>query len=602
MNTETNGVIGIKGAVSALEAQIMESLRSSRSVPESQTARDALDGLDDETAAWKMVIAEAQSQIAAIKSRQNELLPIYRLPGEVLSLILFMALPLKGYHEARTKLLLVCRAWFSIIDENPSTFWTTLSAEDPLTQRARLLRKAGQMPITIVTGSRYAGYDASEDFVKYIKSNDIPFHELIVREWSDKVMEAVFANCLAAPAPQLRSLHVEVRRWWVLGGEDPNSQHRRMFSGVAPSLKNVRLHGVSIPWNSAILQNLLSLTLESPSYRAAGSPSLEQMLGILRSCPALQSLILRDMDFERSNQVQFPPVSLDRLTTINLSMSSFQSILSLLRHIQFPKTATVALAKEPPASQDDDDEILNATLYLLQQHLSIKSFHLAIDESVVRLSTTRLKFSIRDRRWGEHSSYYKELSGLGSPTRAAITSLRMDFPASDDSSAPLDAVNEIIAKLTDLSVDPPHLPKSEKPSSWILEEVVQTPTDIGQPTWVCPNLRSLEITVPDPNSLDLTAIVKLVRTRSSDIESSGKQVTKSPITTIRLALKSGCLSSGQKDLLNELRSEVSDVQCVSLPETDEGQSGDDAESDLLPPSSPVSDYSNGYTTNCWGLD
>lgn len=505
-----------------------------------------------------------------------------------------MALPLKGHHERRTKLLLVCRAWTSIINENPSTFWATLSAEDPLTQRARLLQKAGQMPITIVTGSRYAGYNAAEDFVKYIKSNNIPFHELIVRDWSNTVMEAVFANCLAAPAPQLRSLHLEVRSGWVLGAEDPSSQHLRMFSGVAPSLRSVRLCGVSIPWNSAILQNLLSLTLEFPNYAAAGSPSPEEMLGILRSCSALQSLILRDMDFGRSNRMQLPPLSLDRLTMIDLSMSSFQYIFSLLRHVQFPKTTTVALAKQPSSPQDDDDEVLNATLYLLQQRLSITSFHLAIDESLVRLSTTGLKFSILTRRWRDHSLRLQELPRLDSLTRTAITSLHMDFPASDDSSAPLGAhLNEIIAKLTDLSVDHPYLPpNSEMPWIWVLEQVVQTSAGIEQTTWVFPNLRSLEITVADPNSLDLAAILKLVRTRNSDIESNGKQVIKSPITTLRLSHKGGCLSSSQTDLLNELRSEVADVQCVMLPETDEVQSRDDAESDLLEPSSPASSCQN----------
>ncbi|KAG8944461.1 hypothetical protein FRC04_001773 [Tulasnella sp. 424] len=572
MDTETNGVICFKEAVSAVSAQIMESLRSSRSVPESQTARDAL---EDEISAREMVIAEAQSKIAALKSRQNELLPIHRLPAEVLSAILSMALPLKRHHEERTKLLLVCRTWSSIIDGNPSTFWATLSGEDPLTQRARLLRKAGQMPLTIVAGGQYSSYHGAEDLVKYIKSNDIPFRELVVGEYSGRGMEVVFANCLAAPAPQLRSLDLEVGAGWVLGGEDPNSQHLRMFSGVAPSLKSVRLCGVWIPWNSAILQNLLSLTLEYPDgYRTqvGETPSLEQMLGILRSCPALQSLILRRMDFERSNQVQLPPLSLDRLTTINLSMSSFRSIFSLLRHIQFPKTATVALAGESPTLQDDDEEILNATLYLLQQRLSIKSFHLAVDESVVQLSTIRLKFSILNYVWRKGSSYYTEvLFRLGSPTRTAITSLHLDFPASKDSSAPRGVVNKIIAKLADLSVDRTHLPQPERPCNVVLEEVAQTSEDIGQPTWVCPNLRSLEITVADRNSLDLAAILKLVRMRRSDRELNGKQVIMAPITFIRITFQGRPLSSGQMDYLNELKSEVADVQYVMPPETDEAQ-------------------------------
>ncbi|KAG8944482.1 hypothetical protein FRC04_001794 [Tulasnella sp. 424] len=539
-----------------------------------------------------MVIAEAQSKIVALKSRRNKLLPIHRLPVKVLSIIFFMALPLEHHHKERTKLLLVCRAWSSIIDENPSTFWTTLSTEDPLTQRARLLRKAGQMPVTIVAGSRSSSYNAAKDFVKYIKSNDIPFHELVVVEYNGDWMEVVFANCLAAPAPQLRSLDLEVGAGWVLEGEDPSSQHLRMFSGVAPRLKNVRLSGVWIPWSSAILQNLLSLTLEYPDgYRTqvGETPSLEQMIGILRSCPALQSLILRRMDFERSDQVQLSPLSLDRLTTINLSMSSFQSIFSLLRHIQFPKTATVELAGQSPTLQDDDHETLNATLYLLQQHLYIKSFHLAINESIVQLSTTRLKFSILNYVWRNRSSYYTKLfSRLGSSTLTAITSLHLDFPASRWSSAPLVTVNKIIARLTDLSVDQPHLPESEKPGNVVLEEVVQTSEDTGQPTWVCPNLSSLEITVGDRSSLDLAAIIKLVRMRKSNVELNGKQVIMAPITFVRITFQGLGLSSDQMDLLNELKSEVADVQYVIPPETDEAQAIVDTRSDFEDEESPSS--------------
>ncbi|KAG8939181.1 hypothetical protein FRC04_006843 [Tulasnella sp. 424] len=568
--TETKGVI--KGTVSALAAQITESHRPSPSAPEPETSREIL---EDEIAARRIIIAEAQSQIAALQSRQNQLLPIHRLPVEVLSIILAMTLRLKHHHKERTKLLLVCRAWSNIINENPSTFWTTLSAEDPVTQRARLLRKAGQMPVTIVTGSHYASYQAGKDFVKYIKSNDIPFRELVVRAWGDGVMEAVSANCLAAPAPHLRSLHLEVREGWELGGEDPNSERLWMFSGVAPSLKSVRLSGVSIPWNSAILQNLLSLTLECPMFRAVEPPSIEEILGILRSCPALQSLILRDMDLRQPYPVQLPPLSLDQLTTIDLSVSLFEGIFSLLRHIQFPKTATVSLAKQDSV-MEDDDKILNATLDLLQQRLSIKSFHLAIDHFQFQLSTTGLKFSIPQRACGLGNSdgYREAFSRLGFPTQTAISSLHMDFLLN----APL---NEITADLTNLSVDHPHLSKSETPCIVVPEEVVQTSEDIGQPTWVFPNLRSIEITVREANSLDLAAILRLVRTRNSDSESNGKQVIKSPITTILLAFRKGCLSSDQADLLNELRGEVADVQCVMLPETDEAaQNRHETESDV----------------------
>ncbi|KAG8944456.1 hypothetical protein FRC04_001768 [Tulasnella sp. 424] len=496
----------IKDTVEALSVQMVKSFRLLRSVPELQPSRNPL---KDEIAARQMILTEVHDQIAALKSRQNELLPIHRLPMEVLSIVLSIALSLNSYHKERTKLLLVCRTWANLIDGNRSTFWTTLSVGDPRRLRARLLRKSDGMPVTVViTGSPHGSYEATNDFVKYIRSNDVPFRELVIRERGDDVMEAVFANCFAAPAPHLRSLDIKVEHGWVLEGDDPKLQHLRMFSGVAPNLKSVRLFGVCIPWNSAILRGLLSFSLEYPDYCGART-SLAHVLGILQDCSALQSLtLIWHETFDHStfqSAVVLPRPSLDQLKTLNLSTSSFQSNLSLLRHIQFPRTATVAIEKKYFNQQDDDDEVLNATLSLLQQHLSIKSLQ-----------------------------------------------------------------------------------------SWnlALGEVVQPVEDIGQPTWVCPKLASLEITVDGPNSLDLAAIIKLARMRNSDVQPNEKQIIKSPITSIRVALESGRLSSGQADLLNELKSEVADVQCVIPPETDEAQSKCDTESDLKSPLDASSDHSD----------
>lgn len=578
INTKTKKVT--KGTVSAFSAQKPKSIRSSpSSVPEPDTAREAL---EDEIAAQRIIIAEAQSRVAALKSRQNELLLIHRLPVEVLSIILSMALPLKRYHDERTTLLLVCRTWSNIINGNPSTFWTTLSAEDPRSQRTRLLRKSGQMPVTIVIGSYYGGSRSSKGFMKYITSKSLSFRELVVREYKKRRMEDVFARCLATRAPHLRSLDLEVDGGWVLEGGDPNSQQLRMFSGIAPKLRSVRLSGVSIPWNSVILRDLLSFSLEYSDSGARGTPSLDQVLEVLQSCPALQFLTLREMNFGRSNRTAaLRPLSLDQLMRINLSAPSSRSNLAILQHIQFPKTATVAVTTKDHR-HDDDDDSLNTALSLLQHHLSIKSLHVVIDQPLLQFSTNGFTFSILNRGQKHaisRTTYRDVFSGFPYPARTAVTALRMGSLESQDSTAILLAVNDLLPNLSRLSVVPFHPLKSKKPWNAVLEKVVQPVEDIVRPTWLCPKLTSLHVTAGSEISLDLPAIIKLVRTRNSDRKSKGKRVIKSPITSIHITLRTGRLSLDQMDLIHELKSEVTNVYCPMPTETDEAGDRNDIQSE-----------------------
>ncbi|KIO30427.1 hypothetical protein M407DRAFT_242198 [Tulasnella calospora MUT 4182] len=73
---------------------------------------------------------------------------------------------------------------------------------------------------------------------------------------------------------------------------------------------------------------------------------------------------------------------------------------------------------------------------------------------------------------------------------------------------------------------------------------------------------SLEIFTTNGDCPDLLSILQLVRTRSSDKKFKGKQVEKSPVTSICLNIDSGKLCSEQRDVLNELKGEVTDVRCI----------------------------------------
>lgn len=132
-------------------------------------------------------------------------------------------------------------------------------------------------------------------------------------------------------------------------------------------------------------------------------------------------------------------------------------------------------------------------------------------------------------------------------------------------------MDEFAPNLISLSVTPSRSTKFDEPWNVVLRKVVQPVGDTGRPTWLCPELESLEITANDPISLDLPAILKLVRIRNADIKSNGKQVIKSPISSIHITLQTGRLSPGQVDLLDELKSEVHEVQYVVPPERNKVQ-------------------------------
>ncbi|KAG9042301.1 hypothetical protein FS837_011038 [Tulasnella sp. UAMH 9824] len=559
----------IKAKVSALSIQIVETRRLLQSLPDPETPRDCI---QNEIAALQSIFDEVQSQISARKTRQNELLPIHRLPVEVLAIILSTALlPLGRYHRRRTRLLLVCRTWANTINTNPSTFWTTLSTDDPPGQHDRLLQMSRQMPVTVFMN--YQGRSRpSKKLMDAVRPNGLALRAMVFTGYDGEPIKEVLTDCLVKPGPHLESLDIAVScgGGWALQTEDSKPQHAQTNFVAGPNLRSVRFCRVYIPWSAAILRGLRSLSLEYLGRFRANkkSPTLSQLVGILHDCPDLRALKLRYITFSPEDQPAAPTmISLKALREINLSGRYLRSICDILQYIQYPGTAAVSIGIRDLVIDDWWQEDLGVALLPLTQNRIIAPLHLKIKRPHLTLSAEnfRLRIPCPNEERGNKGPQitYKELfSSLGDPILGVVTSLHMDSSASQNSTAILTAANEHFPNLTKLSISPYQRLKSKKPWHVVLEKVTQPAEEVNRPTFLCPKLTSLKIAIAHGDYPDLLSILQLVRTRTSDKKSKGKRVEKSPITAISMNLETGKLPSEQLGLLNELKREVDNVICT----------------------------------------
>ncbi|KAG8935206.1 hypothetical protein FRC01_005462 [Tulasnella sp. 417] len=495
---------------------------------------------------------------------------------EILAIILAAALPLRGYHKGRTNLLLVCRTWGNVINTNPSIFWTTLSTEDPPSQHDRLLNKSRQMPLTVYLDDNSAdddsaNYPPSRKLLEDVGSQRLALREVVYIGFDSPLVVNMFEALLFAPAPRLRSLDFLVYGGCTIRAGDSKSQDAQINSVATPNLTSLSLSGVSIPWSAAVLRGLRSLTLESLGGSRSKSPTLRELSVILQGCPDLQYLTLRLVDFCQDDRQEVPITTpLNGLMKINLWGRSVRPTCDILQHIQYPRTATLSIMIERLVSEDSWQVDLGVVLSRVTQIWIAAPIHVEVDRPRLKLSATNFRFNISSpneerENTAPRITYRKIFSTFGAPTLAAVTSLSIDSIAGANSTAILTAANEFFPNLTELSVSPYQRLKSKKPWHKVLEKVVQSTEEPNRPVWLCPKLTSFKITTANRDCPDLLSILQLVRIRNSDRKSKGKQVAKSPITSISMNLDSGRLSPEQLGLLNELKGEIADVRCtVSL--------------------------------------
>lgn len=148
-----------------------------------------------------------------------------------------------------------------------------------------------------------------------------------------------FPSLIGLPAPTLIRLEVTFPHAWA-SSEMP-------FISDAPRLKNLRVRGSNLPWNSKFYRNLHYLDVESTELDGPPYPHTENnILDAISASPDLESLTIR-MDVRQVHpwtpllprQVP-PPLFMHRLTKLSLSMRGDYAVhilsgISLPEHIAY---------------------------------------------------------------------------------------------------------------------------------------------------------------------------------------------------------------------------------------------------------------------------
>ena len=267
---------------------------------------------------------DALEILALTRSLKNPLVPVNRIPSEVLSL-----LPDYCDESYADKFLIssthVCRSWREILISR-SSLWTNLNVEKTRTyiQRSRSSSLNSSLQNTDDITYSYDAFSLVIPHISQLQSLDIR---------GDVLPEIL--DHFHCPAPLLEKLDICITptdlEFPIFDGAS--------FNGELPSLREFSLSGVitDLAWRN--MKNLRVFTLSNPELYNVHEITVTQILDFFESAPSL-----RHVEFENPipDLSDAPPgriVSLPHLKS--LSLNKFTSPSILLNHFHIPPGASL---------------------------------------------------------------------------------------------------------------------------------------------------------------------------------------------------------------------------------------------------------------------
>ncbi|KAJ7200039.1 hypothetical protein GGX14DRAFT_572470 [Mycena pura] len=282
------------------------------------TAPNDLSALDAQVA-WHY------TQIATLKAKRNSMVPILRLPNEILSRIFtFYTRDSDSLFDTKwTQISLVCRRWHGlalaeralllVLNVNKRR-WNAALAQIKHSAAPRLAIKVSAFP--------------SAYYPSFIFNESKRIHAL---------------EYFSFPILASLSLSSHDNRNFSPGGF--SSLPDVLFDGHLPSLRALSLSGIPLPWNR--VSNLKALALTNCSNSATSVPSkFDDLLAMIRACPRLCTLRLEgDRDTalpEPSPDGCHSAVDLPLLNDLKIR-STVNFCTVLLESLHFPPTAALTI-------------------------------------------------------------------------------------------------------------------------------------------------------------------------------------------------------------------------------------------------------------------
>ncbi|KAF7300518.1 F-box domain-containing protein [Mycena chlorophos] len=312
------------------------------------------------------------AEITALKTKRNSLVPVFRLPNEILAHIieLYALATGKLFDLKWTNVMLVCRRWYQLAI-SAQRLWSFVDGQLRSGRRGResaleaQLERAGAAPLT--------------------------FKINLFSAW-----EWMYPQFLAALAPRLRSLEADGAARFVLELLDGISQGSlaqlvslklsgsykvdeipagramklgdEFFDGRAPNLRKLELTDMPFPW--ALVNNLHTLYLYHCSNSSSDIPSsLGDLLHLLRNSPTLRFFKFNPSPAHRlgvSPIANTEPVDLPLLQYLHV-LEGVATCTRLLEYLRFPSDTVVDIF----AMGSSDGNSIRQLIVPLRRHLRL---------------------------------------------------------------------------------------------------------------------------------------------------------------------------------------------------------------------------------------
>ncbi|KAG9315781.1 hypothetical protein JVU11DRAFT_3430 [Chiua virens] len=312
--------------------------------------REALDALDTQMASLLRQRQELESRLEQAVRSQS---PIYRLPEELLSSIFIIGVCQSGDQDPLlvSSLMLVCRYWRDVVIDT-SELWATIciSPNDSLEKARRKLARSKSVPLDITVNFPPRAETRAEDATG-VTENIVRAMDLLAPAlWRARSFclnvpnrpqaHAALMKCKEEDATLLESLSICI--FHSMQEDHCSSPCLPLFKGRTPRLRSCLFTSFNFDWDKRITSGLRVLQLGG--YWNGFSPSVDKLLELLRGCPHLEELALRNMsDADPDASVHSEPesisnkvVRLPRLVKASFYYSGNLRVRMLLSQISFP--------------------------------------------------------------------------------------------------------------------------------------------------------------------------------------------------------------------------------------------------------------------------
>ncbi|KAJ3895472.1 hypothetical protein GG344DRAFT_38833 [Lentinula edodes] len=317
--------------------------------------REAINSLDSKMASLMSQRHELETHLEQAVRLQS---PIHRLPNELLASIFVLGvLGIRDENPVMVPtLMLVCHYWEEVVLDTP-VLWSKISVSphDSLEKARRKLSRSKSCPLDICIsfGPRLEHLNTVTEQV--IHAMDL-FRPALWRTRSFSLSvptrpqaHAALSRC-QEDAPLLESLTIQIYR---SQDDHYSSPPLPLFRGHTPRLRSCSLTSFNFGWDTRLVSRLRVLKLGG--YFNGFVPSPSTLLGILRLCPELEEIALRNMSDVDSDSC-YPPsfqeidspktsktVRLPRLSKISFYYSGIVFTRQIMNQISFPNLESLEM-------------------------------------------------------------------------------------------------------------------------------------------------------------------------------------------------------------------------------------------------------------------